>query len=111
VKISPNPFGPPDSIHLRASEGWLELGNHLEANEELEQITPEMRAHPAVLCLRYENYAKGKKWDGAAEIARALVKMRIYFHLIHSPYYLLKKNSTSNMCSPERGGVMSVGNM
>jgi predicted Zn-dependent protease len=75
VKISPNPFGPPDSIHFRASEGWLELGNHLEANEELEQITPEMRAHPAVLCLRYEIYAKGKKWEGAAEIAQALVNM------------------------------------
>jgi hypothetical protein len=34
---------------LRAAEGWLELGNHLEANEELENITPKLRAHPDVL--------------------------------------------------------------
>ena len=29
---------PPDSYYLRAAIGWLELGNHLEANEELEKI-------------------------------------------------------------------------
>jgi predicted Zn-dependent protease len=69
------PLEPPDSFHLRAGVGWLELGNHLEANEELEQITPEMRAHPAVLVVRYEIYSKAKKWDGAAEIASALVKL------------------------------------
>jgi predicted Zn-dependent protease len=67
------PLEPPDSIHLNAGLGWLELGNHLEANEELERITPEMRAHPAVLSVRYEIYAKGKNWDVASEIARALV--------------------------------------
>jgi hypothetical protein len=32
---------PPDSVHLKAAEGWLELGNHLEANEELENISPQ----------------------------------------------------------------------
>jgi hypothetical protein len=34
------PIEPPDSLHLLAAQGWLELGNHLEANEELEKITP-----------------------------------------------------------------------
>jgi len=29
-----------DKFHIRAAQGWLELGNHLEANEELENITP-----------------------------------------------------------------------
>ncbi len=29
------PLEPPDSFHLEAAMGWLELGNHLEANEEL----------------------------------------------------------------------------
>jgi hypothetical protein len=43
------PLEPPDSLHLEAAEGWLELGNHLEANEELENITPQMRVHPDVL--------------------------------------------------------------
>jgi predicted Zn-dependent protease len=62
-----------DQRHLAAAQGWLGLGDWREANEELEQIAPETRAHPVVLSLRYEIYAKGKKWDGAAETARALV--------------------------------------
>jgi hypothetical protein len=31
---------PPDSMHLRAAEDWLELGNYLEANEESHRIAP-----------------------------------------------------------------------
>jgi predicted Zn-dependent protease len=62
-----------DQRHLAAAEGWLGLGNYLEANEELEQIAPELRAHPVVLVVRYEIYAASKKWGEASEIARALV--------------------------------------
>jgi tetratricopeptide (TPR) repeat protein len=62
-----------DQRHLAAAQGWLGLGDWLAANEELEQITPDIRAHPAVVSLRYEVYAAGRKWDGAAEVARALV--------------------------------------
>jgi hypothetical protein len=43
------PLDLPDIHHLRAAQGWLELGNHLEANEELEKIAPALRAHPSVL--------------------------------------------------------------
>ena len=38
------PLAPPDSHHLLAAQGWLELGNHLEANAELEQIAPRLRS-------------------------------------------------------------------
>lgn len=61
-----------DRRHLNAAEGWLELGNVLEANEELERITPEMRAHPDVLCLRWQVHAEAKKWEMAAEVARGI---------------------------------------
>ena len=64
-----------DQRHLQAAEGWLGLGDHLEANEELENISPEMRAHPAVLALRYEVYAAAKKWDRAVEVAEALTRL------------------------------------
>jgi hypothetical protein len=60
---------PPDSIHLNASIGWLGLGNHLEANEELEQITPQMRVHPDVLEVRWQICAKEKKWEACVDIA------------------------------------------
>ena len=66
---------PPDTHHLRSAEGWLELGNLLEAEEELEKITPQLRDHPAVLSVQYEVNAKAEKWDVAAEIAGRLVKM------------------------------------
>ena len=65
----------PDTLHLQAAVGWLELGDHLEANEELEKITASLRAHPDVLMVRWLIYAKAEQWEGAFEIARALVEM------------------------------------
>jgi hypothetical protein len=49
---------------------------HLEANEELEKITPALRAHADVLEVRYEIYSKAGKWDLAAEIAHTLNQIR-----------------------------------
>ena len=62
----------PDTLHLQAAIGWLELGNHLEANEELEKITASLRTHPDVLVVRWRIYAKAEKWEGAFEVARKL---------------------------------------
>ena len=64
-----------DQRHLVAAQGWLELGNHLEANEELEQITAEYHVHPAVLEVRWQICAKAKKWKGALDIASALIQL------------------------------------
>ena len=64
-----------DLHHLNAAEGWLGLGDVVSASDELEAITPELRGHPAVLAVRYDVYAKGAKWDMAAEVADALVRM------------------------------------
>lgn len=63
-----------DQHHLVAAQGWLELGDHLEANEELEQIMAEYRAHPAVLEVRWQIYAKAKKWEEALDIASVLIQ-------------------------------------
>jgi len=68
-------LGISDQRHLKAAQGWFELGDHLEANEELEQITAEHRAHSAVLEMRWQIYAKAKKWEAALDIASALVQM------------------------------------
>jgi tetratricopeptide (TPR) repeat protein len=69
------PLSPPDSHHLQAAIGWLGLGNHTEANEELEKIAPAMRAHPDVLEVRLELYARAKKWDKCLDIASAIIKL------------------------------------
>ena len=52
------PFTGLDELHFQAAVGWLELGNWREANEELEDITPQMPAHPDVLAVRWQIYAQ-----------------------------------------------------
>ena len=65
---------PPDSFHLEAAQGWLELGSLVEAQAELDQIAPEFRGHPEVLAVRWEICAKEKKWDLALAVAAALIR-------------------------------------
>jgi predicted Zn-dependent protease len=67
-------LAPPDTHYLQAAEGWLELGNLVEAQAELNQITPRFRGHPAVLEVRWRLYARNKQWDLALRIASALVR-------------------------------------
>ena len=63
----------PDSHYLRAAEGWLELGNHVEANEELKQISLQSRFHPLALLVRWEIYAMANHWEFAHTIAQGIV--------------------------------------
>jgi hypothetical protein len=49
-------------MFLNAAEGWLGLGDHLAANEELEQISPELRGDPRVLDIRLQIYWKAENW-------------------------------------------------
>lgn len=69
------PLEPPDSHHLSAAMGWLELGNAAEAGAELGKIAPRFHSHPHVLVIRYEIYARAGNWDAAAEIARTLTEL------------------------------------
>ena len=68
-----NPIEPPDSHHLLSAQGWAELGDYQEAEAALMQIAPKLRAHPQVLAVRYEIYARSKRWDQAADVATRLV--------------------------------------
>jgi predicted Zn-dependent protease len=69
------PLEPPDSFHLEAAQGWLELGNQVEANEELEKITPQLRVHPDVLELRWQVFAKAQHWDACLHVSDALIQL------------------------------------
>ena len=70
-----NPLEPPDSHHLRAAIGWIELGNGLEATDELEQITVALRSHPDVLEVRWRIGAQAKQWERCIELATALTQI------------------------------------
>ena len=52
-----------DARHLRAAEGWLALGNFIEANGELELVSPEYRTHPDYLLLRLAVLREGNVWQ------------------------------------------------
>lgn len=61
-----------DIRHIQAAEGWLGLGDHLEAKEELKNISATYRKHPAVLMLRCMVHYNAKNWPMVFEIADTL---------------------------------------
>jgi HEAT repeat protein len=54
--------------------GWLELGNPVEANEQLERIAPLLRAHPDVLEVRLQVFVHARKWEACVEVAETILK-------------------------------------
>jgi len=64
-----------DVMHLNAAEGWLELGHALEADKELDQITPAMQRHPEVLARRCEMLALSECWFHCEKIAEEIIAL------------------------------------
>ena len=64
---------PPDRFYLQAATGWLELGNHREAEAELAQMRPEHHALPEVLEVRFQAVVGQKRYPEGLEIARLQV--------------------------------------
>jgi tetratricopeptide (TPR) repeat protein len=62
----------PDTHYLSAAEGWLGLGNPVEANAEIERIRPAFRAHPDVLQVKCQICAALDKWPETMIICRTL---------------------------------------
>jgi len=84
------PLSRADQLCLDAAEGWLGLGNHVEAFTELEKISPEVQHHPDVLRMRYHLYAAAKNWAAAVEAGQALCELPAIdpFGPIHLAYAL-----------------------
>jgi predicted Zn-dependent protease len=66
-------LGPPDSHHLNAAQGWLELGDINEAKADLDRVRHEFRHLPEVLEVRWQIAAKQHKWNECVEIAVQIV--------------------------------------
>jgi hypothetical protein len=47
---------------LKAAQGWMELGNLMEAMRELDDVPQEVHLHPAVLMMRCEILVAGQQW-------------------------------------------------
>lgn len=65
-----------DKHHFRAAEGWLGLVNWQQANAELEEMVPLVRATAPVLALRCRIYEAAKKWQTARDIGRLVAETR-----------------------------------
>lgn len=84
--LSVQKFHTGDTWHLDEAEGWLAFGHWREANDELKQISPEARDFVQVLKVQYAAYAAARKWDRAADTARAIIARAPgisfgYFHM------------------------------
>jgi Flp pilus assembly protein TadD len=64
---------PPESHHLSAAIGWLELGNPREARSEWDRIAAVHRRHPAVLEIEWRLCAEERNWPAALESARCQI--------------------------------------
>lgn len=64
----------PDFFHLRAAEGWFELGNIEEAHQELDRISSKQRSHAEALHLRWRILSQSNNLDRCLVIAQALAK-------------------------------------
>ncbi len=89
-------FGHTERFHLVAATGWLELGNWKEGVVELDQIGPELQAHPDVLRVRWALASAAKEWPQAVEFARALAEKEPEdsFGFIHQAYALHEMKRT-----------------
>jgi predicted Zn-dependent protease len=91
------PLEPPDSHYLSAAEGWLELGNPVEAAAELQCIAPDRAAHPMVLELNWQIHARAKAWETCLALASRLVQHNPELPMgwIHRSYSLHELNRTA----------------
>jgi tetratricopeptide (TPR) repeat protein len=61
-----------DQYRLEAASGFIELGLHLDANDELERVSAELRSLPQVLVFRLQIYRALKKWPAMQAVAKKL---------------------------------------
>lgn len=70
--MSTPPLEHPNNLHLSAAQGWIELGNSLEASSELAKIPIALRDHPEVLQVRWNVEMHARRLQDALETARVL---------------------------------------
>ncbi len=67
-----HPLEPPDSHHVRAALGWLELDAPREAAAELARLSSAAVAHPDALEARWRLCACEHRWADALAVAQEL---------------------------------------
>lgn len=68
------PLEPPDTHHLRAAEGWYELGDFAEGLAELRHVSGAAANHPDTLQISWAIHAAREDWTTARDVADTLVE-------------------------------------
>ena len=107
------PLSTPDSHHLRAAQGWLELGNPVEAHAELERIAPGLRRHPDILDIRWHIDAQANKWAACVDIADALIKLdpnrpEAWIHRSYALHHMKRTQEAFDQLLPVAGRFPKV---
>ncbi|MDB6064067.1 MAG: hypothetical protein JWR26_275 [Pedosphaera sp.] len=74
IKIPMRAIEPPDSHHVKAAEGWLELGSPADARHELSRLSDQNLTHPYALAVGWVVVSRLGQWEAAARIGRMLVE-------------------------------------
>jgi predicted Zn-dependent protease len=103
--LSKKTLPPPNSHHLEAAVGWLELGNPHEALAELASLAPEFLDHPQVLEVKWQIFARTESWDKSLPIAEAFCQAapglpQGWLHQAVSLYRLNRTQDAWNLLLP-----------
>ena len=86
-------FQPADIHHLRAAQGWLELGLPSEAARELLRLSPETTESPLVLDVRWSVAHAQGDWTEAHRLACRCVEL----HPAHAPGWINRSYAARRM--------------
>jgi predicted Zn-dependent protease len=64
-----------EELHIRAAEGWLGLGSHVEARKELQDVPQETLRSDPVLRLRWQIEALAQNWEECVSLARQVIHL------------------------------------
>ena len=68
------PLSDTDQLHLNTAAGFLQIGEPVDAWNELEEIAPQARAQTEVIVVRLAVCRALKMWELAEEISRTLIR-------------------------------------
>ena len=101
----PTEILPPDSMHLSAATGWMQLGNTDEALVDLDKISDQHRGHYEVLHIEWHIHAQRKAWERCAELGGYMVEQYPkssagWINQANSLFYLNRSHDAYQLLEP-----------
>ena len=94
------PLSPNDQLRLNTAAGFLQIGELMDAWNELEEISPLNRAKTEVLTVRLAVCRGLKNWELAEEVARTLIK--------REPHSIINVVALAEVMSQREGPVAAA---